>query len=340
MIFFYVNFKKIVIILCMIKIKVNLDKDKYESLIIDMSLFNIIKKDGIINKNKFMNLLFGNIYDTYLQNIKSIKTTIDSTFGKYDLSYKDSVINELSILLFEPNNNAFSQYYDKSLTFYLSDKNEMKLNELNDTLKYQSYSLFFRKIIYHYLSMPRYIREQIIHKQVFEEMQIAINKKHIVKLQLYNNKITSMKPYKYDTTKEEIYTFVLGKTTTNRVTSIKLSKIKSILITNNSFSFVNDEINLFNEIIKCGINFPCDTLCNAEIILSKEGIKMYNKKYLNKSVPYKVENNHYFFKCSQYQLFLFFSTFQNEAKIVSPSSLVSEISNYYNLYNQKNQDID
>ena len=42
----------------MLKIKVNLDKKSYHTLINDMKLFKITKYDGTPNKNKFMNLLF------------------------------------------------------------------------------------------------------------------------------------------------------------------------------------------------------------------------------------------------------------------------------------------
>ena len=136
-------------------------------------------------------------------------------------------------------------------------------------------------------------------------------------------------PYKMATSSEEVYTYVIGKIRNTKIASIKLSKIKSILLTSNTFKYSKEEENLFDEIIKCGIQFPCNELTDAEIILSQKGIDLFNKKFLNKPTPTKIEGNHYFFRCSYNQLFVFFISFGKHVDIVSPLSLREDFIKMY-----------
>ena len=318
----------------MLKIKVNLDNHSYNNLVNDMRMFNVIKKDSSINKNKFINLLFENLYEDYISNINLIKNKSKSILNKYNVK-DDSLLSELSVSLFEFNSTNNESYYNKSLIFYLNDKNEMIFNDLVDTLKYESYSLFFRKLIYHYLSFPQYKRDQIIHKEVFDLLNRGINESKIVKVKLINNKVEELLPYKLDTSKEEVYTYVIGKVRKTEITSIKLSKIKSVFLTSNIFKFSKGEISLFEEIIKCGIQFPCNELTDAEIILSERGVELFNRKFLNKPTPIKIEGNHYFFRCSYNQLFVFFISFAKHIDIISPESLRKDFINMYTPFIKK-----
>ena len=312
----------------MLKIKVNLDNHSYDTLINDMKLFYITKKDSSVNKNKFINLLFENLYEDYISNINLIRNKSKSILNKYNVK-DESVLSELSVSLFEFNSTTLDEYYNKSLIFYLNDRNEMIFNDLVDTLKYESYSLFFRKIINHYLSFPQYKRDQIIHKEVFELLNKGINESRIVKVKLYNNIVEELLPYKMATSSEEVYTYVIGKIRNTKIASIKLSKIKSVLLTSNTLKYSKEEENLFDEIIKCGIQFPCNELTDAEIILSQKGIDLFNKKFLNKPTPTKIEGNHYFFRCSYNQLFVFFISFGKHVEIVSPLSLREDFIKMY-----------
>lgn len=308
------------------KIKVNLDKNCYEKIISDMKSFKIIKKDNTPNKNKFINLLFTNYYEDYNNEINTFINKTSSIAKKYDINNLDFV-NEIVFNILTNKTSSIDTYYSESLTFYLSDKNEFILNTLNSQL---SSSTYFRRLIYRYLELPQYKREQIIYKQTYIAINTAIKNNQKLKIKLENNEII-LSPYKIATSKEELFSYLIGINNNNHI-SLHLLKIKAIVILKDTFTFSDEEKKQLDLIIKLGVQFPFKNICKAEIILTPQGEKTFKSKYVNRPTPTKIENNHYFFECSFDQLFIYFSSFGKEMKIISPNYLAKSIYKLYKDY--------
>ncbi len=313
----------------MLKIKVNFDRRTYQVLLNDMKMFKILKNDKSPNKNKFMNLLFENYYQDYITETEMIIDKATKLMKKYELNNHDFAA-ELAMELFDYKHQSLNTYYTESLTFYLSEKNEFIFNTLNASLAHLGASAFFRKLIYQYLEYPQYKREQIIYKQLILQINEAIEHQQCLFLKLEKSEIT-MKPYKIGTSKEEIYTYLLG--ISNGIpASIHILKIKAIIPLKQPFTFDNEEKKMLSDVYRLGIQFPFKNICKAEIELDAAGIRLYEAKYLNRPDIVKIEGNHYFFECSFDQLLLYFMPFGSRIKIISPNYLAKSIYKSYKGY--------
>lgn len=316
----------------MLKIKVNLDKKSYQTLISDMKFFKIIKSDSSPNKNKFMNLLFQNYYLDYVKETETIISNTTKLMKKYNLDNSDFA-SELAMELYDYRHPSIETYFNESLTFYLSEENEFIFETLNSSLASIGASAYFRKLIYRYLEYPQYKREEIIYKHILEPIYKAIDNKEIIKLKLEKTELI-MKPYKIGTSKEEIYSYLLGLSN-DRPASIHILKIKVVVNMKNTFTFTPEEEKNLGDVYRLGIQFPFKNICRAEIELSEAGIKLYNSKYLNRPEPIKIEGNHYFFECAFDQLNIYFLAFGNKARIIRPDYLGESIYRSYKGYTDK-----
>ena len=310
----------------MLKIKVNIDKETYQKLILDMISFKIIKKDNTPNKNKFMNLLFINYYEEYNEEINQLINQINDASKKYKIKNND-FINDIVFNILTKTNQSLTTYYSESLTFYFSKENEFIFNTINANL---SASTYFRRLIECYLKLPQYKREQIIFKQNYLIINNAIKNHQTIKIKLDNNEIL-INPYKIGPSKEELFSYLLG-VNNNYPLSIHLSKIKAIVTLKDTFTLTKEIKHHLDLILNLGIQFPFKNICKAEIILSNQGKKKFKAKYLNRPTPVKIEDNHYYFECSFEQLFTYFASFGENMKIISPDYLAKSIYKLYKGY--------
>lgn len=313
----------------MLKIKVNFDKKTFQTLTNDMKLFRITKSDGSPNKNKFMNLLFQNYYSDYLKKTEEIISNTTKIMKKYNLENNDFA-SELALELYDYKHQSINTYYNESLTFYLSEENEFIFNTINESLSHLGASAFFRKLIYRYLDYPQYRREEIIYKHILGPIHEAIATHKSIKLKLEKNELI-MKPYKIGTSKEEIYSYLLGLVN-GSPSSIHILKIKIAVVLKNTFDFTEEETKMLSDVYRLGIQFPFKNICKAEIEFNEDGLKLYKSKYLNRPDIIKVEGNHYFFECSFDQLLLYFLSFGSKVKIISPEYLAKSIYKSYKGY--------
>lgn len=313
----------------MLKIKVNLDEKCYQALLNDIVLFKIIKKDGSPNKNKFMNLLFKNYYQDYLNENNLIIDKTKKLMQEYNFT-NDNFAQALVSELIDYKHSSIDTYYNESLTFYLNDDMEFIFNSLNTIIVNLGASSFFRNLIYRYLEYPQYKREEIIYRDIVKIISEAITLKKELKIKLDKQDLI-IKPYKIGTSKEEIFSYLLGLVN-GFAKSIHIYKIKAIFITNIHFNFNSDEENLLKLICDLGIQYPFNNICNAEIELDDKGIKLYNAKYLNRPKAIKIDGNHYYFECAFDQLVVYFMSFGGSIKVISPKYLGKVFYNSYKSY--------
>ena len=290
------------------KIKVNLTEASYNKLIEDIRLFKISKSDKTINKNKFINLLFKNYNLIYEKNIDKTIQTINSLVDNIEMS------KEIALKLQNDIIDSKNNYFNKSLTFLLNEENSYIFEEIENNLIYISASAYFRNMIMEYLSYPQYKREEIIYQDIVDKLLLAIEKKNIIHFKSKDNTVIFM-PYKLSTSKEEVYSYLLGKTDKGSIMSYNISSIKNVVIKRDTFEFNSHEIEIFEENIKNGIQFPYSSPYRVTIRLTAKGVEIFEKRYVNRPIPISIEENRYTFSCSFYQLKSYFLAFGHDAYI-------------------------
>lgn len=308
------------------KIKINLSKKTLNDLLNDMSTFEYYKKNGEINKNGFINTLLKNYFSIYDGKVNKQIETYTKIIKQH--IYQDNKVTELvnslisssELLPFEIDKNI-----ETSISFKLINSNYNIFRVIESKyLANQSISSFFRNLIESYLSLPKYKREQIIYLETYELLMDAINDERKIKVFLKNDNEREILPYKITTNKEEIFNYLIGLNFSKEkctVCSIHLSRIEYIYLLKEKYSLEEENIVKLERVIENGAQFPYTNSCIAKIKLTKEGQRLYKKKYLNRPQVEKIEDDIYHFNCSFDQLVLYFFSFGKEAKVLSPEYL-------------------
>ena len=204
-------------------------------------------------------------------------------------------------------------------------------------LNFQSISSFFRNMIDSYLSLPKYKREQIIYLNNYELINEAIEDKVKIKVFLKSGEEREVEPYTIANSKEEIYNYLLGMSdgkNKRTVIGIHLSRIDSIYFLKEKYSLPKEEKEKLDNVITNGAQFPYTNPCVAKIKLTKAGQRLYKKKYLNRPIATKIEDDIYHFNCSFDQLSLYFFSFGKDALVISPEFLKENLkARYLEAYN-------
>lgn len=323
------------------KIKINLDKLTLAKLYDDMICFNFYKKDMKINKNGFLNILIKNYFPIYDKEASEqiSKCTKIVTYHLGSNNRANDIINDLikSDSMF-----AFSkkETLDVHISFKPNNINTKIINIiLNKYLPYQSLASFFRHMIEHYLSLPQYKREQIIFSDTYTLINEAIENHRKIFIQIKDEK-KEVIPYKVVTNKEEIYNYLVclvENTNHTHIHSFHLYKIDHVYLIPQKYTIEEEQKNMLDKISSTYPQFPYSDNQHAKIQLTNEGIKLFNSKYLNRPIPYHIENNVYFFDCAYSQLLVYFFSFGKEAKIIEPTKLKETFKEKYLLaYNHYN----
>ena len=302
----------------MLKIKVMLDNKAYNDLLNDMNSYFILKNDKTINKNKFMNVLFKNYYDEYENKRLKLKEKILTYFDKNGISNSSIMADELSFKLLN-NYESKELYFDKGITFNLIDEEEFIFKSL-DNLKYETASLYFRNLIYSYLSLKSYERENIIYKDVLNVFNKAILNNKILKIKIENEELDIL-PYRALNNLDDKYTYLLALKANRTPFSINISKIINIIEKKDYYKFTIEEIEQLETIINKNIEYPNITNEITKIRLTDLGMKLYEKNYYNRPEYIKRTGNILYFNNSINQLYDYFISFGRKIKILENNKL-------------------
>lgn len=313
------------------KVKVNLDPISYNRLIRDMEIFHITKTDKSPNKNLFINLLYKNMLDDYMEivinQVKAMKNANIDEKKALSLFFK---LENVRI-------DTLNKYFNTNITFILHKENEKSYKELlKDKFNGLSESSFFRNLIYAYLDKPQSKREEIIFKDNYNLILKAINNKQAISFIHHNNKV-NLAPYKLATSKEEFLTYVIGLNANMKVRSYHLSTMNDLKIEDNFTTFDDEICQLFDRNISNGINYPYDKEYNVSIKMNDQAIRKFESNFINRPYPTKIDGNIYTFNCSFYQLKSYFSGFTKDIIVYGKrlkEALIDEYQDAINSYNE------
>ena len=271
-----------------------------------------------------MNILFKNYYEEYENKRLKIYNKLLNYYNKNGFGNSEIIVNELSYKLLNDYDTK-EIYFDKGITFNLTDEEEFIFKSL-DNLKYESASLYFRNLIYNYLSLKSYERENIIYKDILNKINRSILNGKILKIKIDNDEFNIL-PYKTLNNLDDKYTYLIGLKADRSPFSTNIGKIINLIETRDYYKLDNDEINHLELIINKNIEYPNVNNEITKIKLTDLGIKLYEKNYYNRPQYIKRSGNIFYFNNSINQLFDYFLPFGRKCKIMDNTKLKKMIQN-------------
>lgn len=316
------------------KIKVNLSYLTYSTIINDAEAFQIYKANGEINKNEIFNRIVANLSTYDFENKAKKKNKYYDILS--DVIADSKTINDLIEKLEQANeinkikrNDVYDQVVMIRPTKVYEDVfNKIIYNYLDNT----SISSYFRNLFDYYASLYQEERERIIFKKELDRVNEAIKHSLSIKIKI-GNSISTFNVYKVVSSKEKLFNYVLGvmETPSNKrkTISLHLNKVKDVIIINKSTILHKNEIEMLDNMIKVGPQFIAGEFIDAKVQLTNLGLRKYRNIFLNRPVPYKKEENIFYFKCSRNQLFQYFSRFGVDAFVIEPKILRDDLLKFH-----------
>lgn len=313
------------------KIKVSLPKTTLLLLQKDCEDFKIVKSDGKINMNAFINRLLINYYQEFCAIEEQLHDDIRQALGVTPERYKEDAFQNV-VKLFAKQTDGIDDKKDNVTFSFKPTKSSEKATSYieRSLLSSQSLSSYYRKLFCTYAKKTKNEREKIIFKENYEILQKAIKKgvKACITLKggtIYDNASI----YAVSPAKDELFNYVLlycGRNNTVRLASVHLVS----LLTAQTDIPQNSKA-LFDRQIACAPQYPMystdDELIKVQ--LTSKGQKLFEKIYLYRPTPVSIDGDIYTFDCSANQLLYYFERFGESALILSPKRLGLFMRNYY-----------
>ncbi len=312
------------------KIKISLPKSVLTTLKNDCKNFNILKTDGSQNFNAFINTLIVNYYEDFSANEESLHDDIKKTLEIIPSRYKDTVFTDIIKIIAKKNVSVID---DDSTTFsFKPTKTSQKAVTFiqNVLLKSESLSSYYRRMFISYVSKTQPQRELIIFRENYNLLQKAIKKGVQVCIVTKGDSIKNTSVYGVFSAKEELYNYVLS-TDGQTLFTIRLANIKDVSVLSDK-SEIADEIKaIFDRQVRCGVQYPIfkgeDKLIKVK--LTDRGTYLFNRIYLYRPTPVKIDGNVYYFDCSTNQAMHYFKRLGGDAIIMEPSAVAEMMKNFY-----------
>ena len=321
------------------KIRITIPMSVYEVLLKDAEEFKILHSDSRINLNQFLNMLISNYYLEFANQDRLLTKNILKALEPINDDYlKEEALKNI-IKAFD-NNDSSSPIKDKSKIISLKPTklSQKAITHINNILvNNESMASYYRRLLISYTKKIQTTRERIIFKETFDLINEAIANKSTAYIAL--NGITSYNNasiYAIATPKDELYNYVLFECN-NTPETIRLCNIKEIILLPTKATFSDDALMVFTKQIKYGpqyITTPLEVE-PVKIRLTKRGIKLYKRIYLYRPEYDEVDGDIYTFNGPYNQITHYFKRFGNDAIVLSPKSVQTELRNFYYFANKE-----
>lgn len=323
------------------KIKIYLTNELKETLLKDASNFGFLKSNGEVNINRFLNTLIVNYYDEHQNKQKYLHTLIQNILNHSSLSTEENhrLSEEITHQIQNVKNQRISKKASVSISFKPTKKSETTIEYIERVLlQNQSISSYYASMFASYASLPQDKRELILFKDLKETLDEAIKKKQTIIFTLNKGKDKYMAaPYRIAASFEELHNYVLATilnyndTVTLQPSTFRLSKIERLSIHDHKHEFSEQEKNVYTRALRNGVQFlyhPNDQLVKVHLN-EPYGRRMFERFYVHRPLPLKIEGNDYYFDCSYDQLINYFARFGSNAIIEYPADLASRMGELY-----------
>ncbi len=313
------------------KIKISLAKDTLELLKKDCLDFKIVKPNGSCNFNSFINLLIVNYYEAFTAKEEILYDEIRNAISVVPNCYQEKVFGDVVKLFAKQSYPTTDKHNNITFSFKPTKVSEKAITYINQiVLKEESISSFYRRMFTAYSKLTKNEREKIIHKENYELLTKAIKKGVQVCIVRSNNILNNCSVFAVAPAKDELFNYVLVYSGKQNHT-LRLASVHSVSLLATKKQIPDENEKLFEKQVACAAQYPMYSTDNEpiKVQLSEKGKKLFDKIYLYRPTPTKIEGDIYTFDCSANQLIYYFERFGDSAIILSPKRLGIFMRNYY-----------
>ena len=298
------------------KIKISIPEGINELLRKDALDFRILKPNGEINLNAFINTLIMNYYETFAADEEELRDGINKALSSVPERYSRAAFDEIIKTVAKRERGWYEDDRTVVISFKPTKQSESVIIYVENVLLHnESLSSFYRRLLISYARKNKTERERIIHKTTYDLLCKAIKKQLQVCISLDNGHIyngTSL--YAVAPAKDEMYNYVLAYSD-KKSRTLRLAKIKTVSLLATKGEIPTENAQMFERQIRFGAQYPIYSL--------------FEKIYLYRPTPTSIDGDIYTFECSANQILYYFERFGSEALILSPKKLGIFMRNYY-----------
>ena len=324
------------------KIKISLPADTYELLKKDCLDFKILKSTGEINMNEFINTIIINHYEDFTAGEESLQDEIKKALFSVPEIYKKKAFDEIIKIIAKRGSQDAKLQKSAQLSFKPTKSSEKAVTYIETVvIKNESISSFYRRMMISYSQKTKNEREKIIHKDNYELLEKAISKNVRVTVVLKNETVVKdVSIFSVSSSRDELFNYVLGYNGKDNIT-LRLAGIKSVMLLPDKAMIPKNNMEMLERQVKCGAQYPIYPSDNEliKVQLTPNGKKLFEKIYLYRPIPTKIEGDIYYFDCSANQLIYYFQRFGDSALILSPKRLGIKMRDYYHFAVKKYRSI-
>lgn len=314
------------------KIKITLPNEILNMLKKDCADFKVVKADGTPNLNSFINSLVANYNETFSTSEKSLHDEIRNTLYAVPVYLQERVFLDLLKVLSKRDDNADEKTPSTTLSFKPTKVSENARLYIEQTLlPSQSLSSYYRRLLCSYCKKPKNEREKVIFKPTLDVLQDAMARGVQVCLKYKSGEVHGgVSVYAIKSSKDELFNYVLACEKRQNLT-VRLASIDTVVQISSFSDITQKSKNLFDRQIACAVQYQMLPTDNQpiEVRLTKKGRQLFEKIYLYRPEPIKIDGDVYTFDCSRNQLTYYFQRFGEEALILSPNQIGTFMRNYY-----------
>lgn len=314
------------------KIKITIPQNTLELMRKDCADFLFLKEDRSPNMNDFLNTLIVNYYKEFSAGEEALCDDVKKALFAVPQGQKKEVFDAVMQVLAKREKKQVDNSRGVSLSFKPTKESERAVIEIEHVLlRDESLSAYYRRLFLSYAQKSKNEREKILHKQHYEALTHALKKGVQVCLSLQNKSvIPNASVYAVASSKDELFNYVLlydGE----KSKTLRLAKLRTVTVLPDAAKVPDSKCALFEKQIACGAQYPMYETDDTpiQVQLTDKGKALFEKIYLYRPVPTKIEGDVYTFECSANQVLYYFERFGDSALILSPKRLGISMRNYY-----------
>ena len=312
------------------KIRVSIPKSLLALMKQDCEDFKIVK--GVRpNMNAFVNLLIANYFESFCGVEEDVRRGALDALSAVPERYRDDAYKKVLALVAREDARGNEKEDSAVLSFKPTKVAENALLYIESTiLPFQSLASFYRRMFLSYSKKTKTDREKIIHADIFKKLSDAISQGVQVSVKFLSGEVQhSVSIYSVSPAKEELFNYVLYFNGRNQ--TVRLAKIAAVTLLAERASIPPTNAAYFKRQVECAPQYPIYSTDGGEIkvSLTEKGKYLFDRIYLYRPTPIRIEDDIYVFNCSASQLLYYFERFGENAVILSPKRLGIFMRNYY-----------
>lgn len=319
------------------KLKIYVSYYVYSVLIHDMYAFEILKPNGEINKNDFLNVLIYNFYQNKVDKKKRImeallKNALPVTMLKEN---KIKILKGCTEILDEIYNEDPYRYHNYYFMFYPTKKTMDFFNKLDEEemRNKKDRSIYLRSMLNEYASFPQYVRENIVKRYELFKIREGIESNRVLVFKTGDVE-RRIAPWHILFSKSEKFEYLVGRDLNSKdrnIFAIKVYKIWNPVIGEKFEKFSNEEIKEFEDKTQYGPEYITGKMKESTVRFTKLGMNMVNYFLDNRPDMEQIEGKEMEcrVRCTLPNFIEYFKPFGKEMVVLDNEELKEKMLKFY-----------